>query len=273
MIRHQYNLQTFYKEDALTYYLLGAFCTDGNVRIMAGNKGRAQIGSKDYDWLVDINQFISPNKPIEKGKTCFLATYNSIEIVEWLITHNCVPNKSLTLELPQIPDKYIPDFIRGCWDGDGTLGLYRTFSKVQGYDTTKRSCSLSSGSKNFAEGLRQLLSKLNIVSNIYTRQPRPRKIDNRMIISTNNQYIITISSKHNLLTFCKTIYYKGNKLSLKRKENISKQLIIDCTPKLHHEQVLAIQNDPRTLKEISQAYGIASSSVGRIKRKEMQYCQ
>lgn len=90
MKRHSYNLQTFYNEDALTYYLLGVFCTDGNVRIQSGNKGRAQIGSKDYDWLVDINKFISPHKSVDKNKTCFVATYNSIEIVEWLIQRGCV---------------------------------------------------------------------------------------------------------------------------------------------------------------------------------------
>lgn len=153
MTRHQYNLQTFYNENALTYYLLGAFCTDGNIRILDGNKGRASIASKDYEWLENINQYISPNKPIIKERTCFVATYNSIKLANWFIKNKCTSNKSLTLEVPNIPIEYIPDFIRGCWDGDGTLGLYRKFSKTQGYETTRRSCALFSGSKLFAEGL------------------------------------------------------------------------------------------------------------------------
>ena len=31
--KYKYNLQTFYNEDAISYYLLGAFITDGNINI------------------------------------------------------------------------------------------------------------------------------------------------------------------------------------------------------------------------------------------------
>jgi hypothetical protein len=232
MIRHQYNLQTFYNENALTYYLLGAFCTDGNIRILDGNKGRASVASKDYDWLKDINQYISPNKPITKERTCFVATYNSIELANWFIDHGCHSNKSLTLEVPTIPTKFVPDFIRGCWDGDGSLGLYRKVSKTQGYETTRRYCALFSGSQRFAEGMQQLLETQNVKSHVYIKRVKPRKIEDRIITSTRELYNLTVSGKKNIFNFCQSIYYDKNCLSLVRKEIIAKQLAENCRPKL-----------------------------------------
>lgn len=270
MIRHKYYLETFFKENNLSYYLLGVFYSDGNVRVLPGNKGRAQIGSKDYDWLVDINNYISPEKPIEKGRTCYLATYNSIEITNWLITHGCIPNKSLTLEIPPIPEKYIPDFIRGCWDGDGTLGIYRRMSKTQGYETTRVSCSICSGSKKFIEQFKNLLAKLDIKSNIQTRKLRIRKIENRIINSENHLYVLNVTGKENIGKFCQTIYYNNNEISLKRKEEVSLKLKEYCAPKLNNEQIVHIQNGNETAKELSKLYNISTRTVSRIRSRALK---
>ena len=45
-----------------------------------------------------------------------------------LINLGCVPNKSLILTFPnltQVPEQFVLHFIRGYFDGDGTLGLYK----------------------------------------------------------------------------------------------------------------------------------------------------
>ncbi len=272
MIRHTYNLQPFYNEDALTYYLLGAFCTDGNIRILEGNKGRVSIASKDYDWLVDINKHICPDKAIDKTRTCFVATYNSIELANWFIDHGCPPNKSLKLQTPNVPVKFVPDFIRGCWDGDGTLGLYRHFSKGHGYDITTRSCELFSASKSFAYGIQQMLDIIKLKSNVYIKTLRPRKIEDRMILSTNEQFRVSVSGKENISNFCRSIYYDDNRLSLKRKEAISKTLVADCVPRITNRQIVAIQNDTRTMAAIAKEYNISVRTLSRVKKIKTTAC-
>lgn len=61
---------------------------------------------------------------------------------------------------------------------------------------------------------------------------KPRKIENRIITSTRELYNLTVSGKDNIFNFCQTIYYNNNCLSLKRKEEIAKQLAENCKPKL-----------------------------------------
>lgn len=60
------------------------------------------------------------------------------DLVKW----GCVPNKSLILKkIPNIPRDFIPDFIRGYFDGDGSLN----YSKA----TKFYRINFSSGSKDF----------------------------------------------------------------------------------------------------------------------------
>jgi hypothetical protein len=112
MNKWDYNLQTFYNENELTYYLLGVFMTDGCVMLNPKNSGSVTLTSKDKDWLEIINQYICPKKPLIKhGKNCHRIMYNSIELANWLISHKCKPRKSLTLEMPEVPNQYIIDFL------------------------------------------------------------------------------------------------------------------------------------------------------------------
>lgn len=107
MNKYKYNLQTFYNLDHISYYILGAFMTDGCVYISKDRPNRKYVTltSKDKDWLEIINLYICPEKPIlNHGKNCFRLMYCSTELAEWFISHGCGPHKSLTLKFPQIPN-------------------------------------------------------------------------------------------------------------------------------------------------------------------------
>lgn len=45
-----------------------------------------------------------------------------------LISHGCIPQKSLILKFPEISKELIPHFIRGYFDGDGSVGIYNNSS-------------------------------------------------------------------------------------------------------------------------------------------------
>lgn len=85
---------------------------DGDIKIQKDH----QFGTKDCH-----------NKSGEVLYNCGI-TVNCEKMKKDLINLGCVPNKSLILTFPtdeQVPEKFKLAFIRGYFDGDGTLGLYK----------------------------------------------------------------------------------------------------------------------------------------------------
>lgn len=200
MKKYKYNLNTFHNKDAVTYYLLGAFLTDGCVY-----RGTASLTSKDKDWLEAVNRYICPEKPIlNHGAYCYRLQYHSIELVNWLVSQRCIPNKSLVVQMPDIPNEYIFDFLRGCWDGDGNLCFAKSANKGKNF---RRAATLTSSSKVFAYQIRDLLSTLGITNYIETRPHiKGRKILGRPIVSGHTNYRIHISNGKNVYDFVKAAY-------------------------------------------------------------------
>jgi hypothetical protein len=78
------------------------------------------------------------------------------------------PRKSLTITFPPMPPHVVRDFIRGCWDGDGSVYL-------EGNDAWKPCVSYISGSKNFIEQLVRHLVDLGLPNRtIHIRNPAKR---------------------------------------------------------------------------------------------------
>lgn len=221
---HTYNVTIFQKPKEIAFYLLGAFCTDGCIRVHSKTKS-AVLVSKDIDWINQVNSFVAPDKPIKiQLKKYSRIEWFSKEIIDWFITYGCLPRKSLTLEVNGIPKKYLSDFIRGCWDGDGTLGLYH--SKKEGKQhINKLQCTLTTGSKKFANQIQKYLSDLKIESSIYKRILKPRKIGERTINVSSVIYTVNLTNKKSINRFCKVIYYNNNKISMPRKSILANSLL------------------------------------------------
>ncbi|MCP4149158.1 MAG: hypothetical protein GY757_15535, partial [bacterium] len=78
---------------------------------------------------------------------------------EDLISLGLSPNKSRIIEFPKnIPDKCISHFIRGCWDGDGSITIVKS-----GKSNKAIYAGIVSGSKDFIYQLRDILEKLGVV--------------------------------------------------------------------------------------------------------------
>lgn len=228
MTSHVYNLQTFYNEDAISYYLLGAFITDGCIYVRKNrpNTKTVTLTSADRDWLETINQYISPNKPIQTYKTnCSVIQLSSTELANWLESKGCGPCKSLTLQFPIIPSQYLLDFIRGCWDGDGSLSFTKSGNGGKNYQSQ---ANLTSGSLLFCETLANHLIDLGVVCKIYKHGRSERTIEGR-ILKPSDSWRVVISSAQNVYKLVKLLYSNGA-LSMPRKTNIA-NLIIS-----HHER-------------------------------------
>ncbi len=174
--KYKVNSAAFTSENEISFYLLGAYMTDGCIR-KQNNLNGFSIASKDYDWL-DMIRYLSTNlndvkMPILKMNNCFTLTMTSNTVKNWFISWGCTPSKSLNLSIKKkIPKKYIPSFLRAVIDGDGciTYGERTKIYKNKKYIYLAPSCYIASASKQFLEQIKDILPK-NIKSTITTIKP------------------------------------------------------------------------------------------------------
>lgn len=60
----------------------------------------------------------------ERKKKYYQVQFGSVIFYRWLESLGLTDNKSKTLNKLRIPDKYFFDFLRGCFDGDGSMYAY-----------------------------------------------------------------------------------------------------------------------------------------------------
>src|SRR6266567_4323157 len=122
-----------------------------------------------------------------------------------------VPNKTLTMPWPShLPPDMVPAYIRGYFDGDGTLMQRHRVQPNTSW--TETICRFTSGNPAFLDGLEQELISRGIgVLKRYRNQ-------------NSNAYVLPLSGRReNLLAFVDMIY-QGSTVSLERKRLIFESL-------------------------------------------------
>lgn len=159
-------------------YWLGVLFADGNVSKKEKESGVVRFNTKDKDWIEEFKKDIQFTGKIGKeihktyNKEIYTIYITSDKMYNSLCDLGCTPRKSLTIQFPDIPEEYIQHFIRGYFDGDGTVSINKNKSDKQYYTLRSGFCS---GSLSFLESLRdklplceQKIHKYNSNSNIYT---------------------------------------------------------------------------------------------------------
>eukprot|EP01084_Bolivina_argentea_P127341 225226_1 len=126
--RHQCNSSFFKSWNPSMAYWLGFLFADGNVHHTHSNSV-IQLALKciDYEHVAKLKKALNSTYKLGFHKTNFQTCATSHQIYDKslaldLINLGCIPKKSLTLEWPQnIPDPYIHHFVRGYFDGDGSI--------------------------------------------------------------------------------------------------------------------------------------------------------
>jgi len=149
-------------------YVLGFWWADGYIRIR-NRKGKYDDGygfgicqnSKDGYILKKILDKMDSNNPI----CCPQSRLNMSHFEIFSKTIFCdiiklggLPNKSLAIRMPKIPSKYFADFVRGLFDGDGSISV----------DGICPSSYICSGSVLFINDLKEVLQEYGINSKIAT---------------------------------------------------------------------------------------------------------
>lgn len=181
-------------------YILGFWFADGC--ISKHNVVSIHLHKKDKYLLQQFSKEMESEYPLYNsscGKYWSLGI-RSKKIYDDIIKKGGKERKSLDVKFPHVPRKYLPDFVRGYWDGDGSIFL------TKGRASYKSSCV--SGSKNFVVGLRDCLCK-----NINRLKPRIYIGKNK---KSKNYYrlILDINDTRRLRKF---IYNKKSCLKIARK--------------------------------------------------------
>lgn len=130
-------------------YVLGVVCTDGSIRpsILKNSNtkdsirtSRLTISQKESELLEKVLKLMDSETKLlfrkrkEFSNTVSGETYyfhlNSDLIYDDLVRLGLTPNKSLTLRFPDVPSEYVNHFIRGCWDGDGSVFIDKTSNSI-----------------------------------------------------------------------------------------------------------------------------------------------
>lgn len=142
-------------------YAIGLIATDGNLspdgrHIIFVSKDKEQI--KTFKDCLGIKNTISRKRGGYTGKKdYYVVQFGDVVLYRWLLGIGLTPNKSRTIGILKVPDRYFFDFLRGHFDGDGSCFSYwdpRWKSSFMFYIT------FTSASLTHIEWLRKTLNKL-----------------------------------------------------------------------------------------------------------------
>lgn len=179
--RYNLNFNYFKKWSPKMAYILGYIFAEGNINISKnrGHRRALQIESKDKDILYFINKELGKNiyptyrKRVRKKRKnpiqeSFYITICSKEIINDLITLGVsAGKKSEKIKFPSLPEKYTEYFIKGYFDGDGSIFIQNKKSKYKNkiYSYFYKYLTFKSKSLKF---LKELNKKLNFLGKIYS---------------------------------------------------------------------------------------------------------
>ena len=165
-------------------WVLGLFVTDGCVNNKIHSISFTQKDERIIHLIADFMEADYVLAPIGSTRTTPTLLINSAEIKKDLENLEIGPKKSLTQTFPDVPEQFLPSFVRGVIDGDGWV-------QNRGYVM-----NVTSGSIRFAEGLLSVFQSWELRSEITTE-----------ISGTGNPiYRVWVKGKHTLPKLAKIIY-------------------------------------------------------------------
>lgn len=202
VLRKKYfcNEDYFKKETPRMAYILGFLAADGSVSLRE-NVLKITLSQKDKELLEQIKEELEYTGEIKDATTSKGFDISTLQITckeykQDLQKYNIVPQKTYTFSFPTILNKkYWIDFIRGYWDGDGTIC-------TAGKEAIR--ASLCGYRKDFLEFVLSYLEKEYQIPKVTIRQK-------------NNTYYFQYSNNSTILLY-KALYYEDNVMCMKRKK-------------------------------------------------------
>ncbi len=173
-IYKEVNKKFFKKWNPEMAYVLGFFAADGYITINKRGGHFWSIQITDEDLLNNIrrvirsNHKISSRKKIGNKKISYRLQIGSMEMCEDLSQLGFSERKTKNLSIPNVPEKYFKDFVRGYFDGDGNVWVGYTHKKSKNplnvVRTVFTSCALE-----FLSTLGKRLEKFSIYKGVVSK--------------------------------------------------------------------------------------------------------
>jgi len=144
-------------------YVLGFFAADGTMIENKRGGHYIELEIADRRLLYKIRHILGSNNKItarkrnREWKIAYRLQIGSNVIFNDLLELGITPRKSKTIELPNVPNEYFRDFVRGYFDGDGHIAAgryWRVDREKYQWECSTRFCS---GSKKFLYQLHEAL--------------------------------------------------------------------------------------------------------------------
>lgn len=183
--KHKVNEDFFKEWSHEMAWVLGIFITDGHVNSTSHSIIFSQKDERILRIIADYMQadyVLAPFGPTMQTPSLVI---NSKEIKKDLEEIGIGPKKSFTVPFPDVPEEFLPSFVRGVIDGDGWVSK-------EGYLSHVTSASLA-----FSKGLQSVFQKWQLNSIIST-------------IKNQNIYRVWVKGKKDLINLASIIYKTAN---------------------------------------------------------------
>lgn len=173
-----YYVQNIKKDSEFKFYFLGLICADGYIS-KKSNRVELTLKESDKDFLEVIGSMVTDKRLYYKEKQkAYRLSLDSKEIKDELMKYINTFEKTKHLIFPiNIPSKYMVSFLRGYFDGDGTVGVKMSYQKDKSYPGLRTRIL---GTKQFLSGYAMALKLLGLVN--FVREPSRKSKENVYVI-------------------------------------------------------------------------------------------
>lgn len=160
-------------------YVLGLIITDGCIT----DTGKISLDMNEKELLEKVRRVMRSQHNItlskhQEGLYCF--HFARERLVKDLADLGVLPRKSLNVKLPAIPDAFLKDFIRGVFDGDGSIYFEKRSARYPIRTT------FVSSSQDFIEKLEIALQQLGLPKRAIHKQKTKNGIHYKIRYSHEN---------------------------------------------------------------------------------------
>ncbi|OGG44866.1 hypothetical protein A2673_03205 [Candidatus Kaiserbacteria bacterium RIFCSPHIGHO2_01_FULL_50_13] len=195
-------------------YVIGIIASDGN---LSPSGRHINITSKDREMVETVKSILRLMNKIgrkargySKDKKYFVLQFGDINFYEFLLSIGLTPKKSKTIGAVAVPDKFFRDFLRGCFDGDGSLGTFRHPESKHPQVRLR----ITSASPAFLIWLLKSAQRLFVIEGGYIYSPKNKSVQ------------ILSFGKADSIKILHLMYYKKSVPALSRKRKIATGLLV-----------------------------------------------
>ncbi len=190
MAQRKYNLNVNFFDQIDTQekaYFLGILYADG-YNDTNRNAVNLQLIEPDKEILEKLTNLIQPSKPLqyikiknERHNNCFRLVIANKHISQQLVILGCTNNKTFTLKFPTfLSPNLFPHFIRGYYDGDGSLNV-----------KTNNSCVNIVSTLPFCRSLSNIFHEVLHINSYIRKCHKGRNTTTRMIETAGNLQVLS----------------------------------------------------------------------------------